>query len=216
MLNFRKLNGYTIAVILLFVILSMFLKMCELERESNSTSRSLREVLKEKKDLENFIDLQGRNNAKQDVIELPKSEQNLIKENKPLTKLETKVVFTTITNLDTIRFSLTDTIYVEQEDTMPIKKFRYFDRWLSMGGKIENNIVSFDSLRIVNQYNIEIGKERKWFLGKEKRVIYIRDENPHSNTTDVTSFVINEDKKWFQRDGIKYGLGGVAMFFLLR
>ena len=132
-----------------------------------------------------------RSNVKQEVIELPTNTLQATKENKNLSKLETKVHFKTIVTLDTLRVTLTDTIIVEQEDTMPIKKFNYADRWLAMGGKIENNIVSFDSLRIVNSYNVEIGKERKWLLGKEKKVIYIRDENPHSNTTDVTSFVID-------------------------
>ena len=216
MLNLGKFNGYSIAVIFLFVIMSMFLKMCELKRQSDSTFRSLHQVMKEKRDLEKFIDSQGRDNSKQEVIELPKSSEKEVKENKGLSKLETKIVFKTITTLDTIRFNLIDTILVEQEDTMPIKKFKYVDRWLSMGGKIENNVVSFDSLNIVNSFNVEVGKERKWLLGKEKRVIYIRNENPHSKTTDVTSFVINEDKKWYQKDALKYGLGGAAMFFLLR
>ena len=216
MLNFGKFNGYSIAVILLLVIMSMCLKMCELKRQSDATNRSLWKVLEEKRDLQNFIDKQGRDNAKQEVVELPKAAEKEIKENKGLSKLETKIVFKTITTLDTIRFNLIDTILVEQEDTMPIKKFRYVDKWLSMGGKIENNVVSFDSLHIVNSFNVEVGKERKWLLGKEKRVIYIRNENPHSKTTDVTSFVINEDKKWYQKDALKYGIGGAAMFFLLR
>ena len=73
-----------------------------------------------------------------------------------------------------------------------------------------------DSLIVANDYTIEIGKERKWFLGKEKKVIYIRNENPHTKTSDVVSFVINDSKKWHQTGTFKFALGGLAAILLLR
>jgi hypothetical protein len=194
----------------------MSLKMCDLSREEQIANRSVVQLLDEKKKLETFIDSQGRNNVKQDVIELPKEASNSIKENEKLRVVETKVIFNTLTRVDTIQVKLTDTIVVEQEDTFSLKTFKYSDKWLSFAGKIQNDTISFDSLNVANQYSIEIGKERKWLLGKEKKVIYIRNENPHTNTTDVTSFVLNDEKKWYKRDGLKYAIGGLAVLLLVR
>ena len=216
MLNLKKFNGYSIAVILVIVMVFMSLKMCNDLKDKNIAQHSIEKLLKENGELQTYIDDLGRQHASKEVIEIPKNAGEAIKETPKLKTLETKVIFKTITRTDTIEVHLTDTFIVEQDDTTKIKAFHFDDGWVKLGGKVVGETLTMDSLIVANDYTIEIGKERKWLLGKEKKVVYIRNENPHTKTDDVVSFVINDSKKWHQTDAFKIGLGGLAAILLLR
>ena len=216
MLNLKKFNSYAIALILLLIIIALLFKMCDDAQEKKQTISSIQQLLKDKSDLQTFIDDMGRQNAKQEVVTLPQVIGDSLKENESLNVLETKIVFKTITRRDTIKVFLVDTFIVEQEDTLKFKAFKFNDGWVAFGGKVDSDTLTLDSLIVSNAYNIEMGKERKWRFGKQKRMVYIRNENPHTSTKDVSSFQLPDDKKWYQKDAIKYGVGGLGMFLLLR
>jgi hypothetical protein len=216
MLNLKKFNGYSIAIIFFVITILLSIKTCSDWKEKNKLSQSLKELIDTNSKLEIFVDELGREHAKVNVIEIPKDASAQIKENEKLHTLETKVVFRTITQLDTIKVYLLDTFFVEQGDTTRIQKFNYNDDWLSFNGKILKDTLCFDSISVRNEFNIEIGKERKWLLGKEKTTIYITNNNPHTHTKDVLTYKVLEDKKWYQKDGLKYGLGAIGTFLLLR
>jgi hypothetical protein len=216
MLNIKKFNGYAIAIIFFVITILLSIKTCSDWKEKNKLSQSLKQLIDTNSKLEIFVDELGRENAKVNVIEIPKDAIEQTKENQNLKTLETKVFFKTITQLDTIKVYLLDTFFVEQGDTTPMHKFNYNDNWLMLGGKIINDTLSFDSILVKNEFNIEIGKERKWLLGKENTTIYITNNNPHTHTKDVLTYKVLEDKKWYQKDGFKYGLGAIGTFLLLR
>jgi len=214
--KFKILNGYFFALIFLLVSVALLFKNCEQSRYKNKLSESLEEILKEKTTLEFTIDSLGRQITKSNVIELPQNMEDGIKENESLTKLETKISYQTITKTDTLKIYLSDTIIVAQGDTIKYKQFNYKDEWICVSGNILRDTLLFDSIEVKNEYVIEIGKERKWLLGREKQTIYIRNNNPHTLATDVLTYQIANDKKWFQKDYIKYGLGALGMFFIVR
>lgn len=216
MLNLKKFNGYSFVIIFCVVIILLGVKTCSLWKEKNKLSQSVKNLIDNNSKLEIFIDELGRENAKASVIEIPKEAEEKIKENEKIKVLETKVYFRTITERDTINVYLLDTFFVEQGDTTELKKFKFKDEWISIGGKIIQDTLSFDSIIVRNDFNIEIGKERKWLLGKEKTTIYITNNNPHTHTKEILTYKVMEDKKWYQKDGIKYGLGAIGTFLLLR
>lgn len=216
MLNLKKFNSYAIAVILVLIIIALLFKTCSDAREKSEAFSSITQLLKDKTDLQTFIDDMGRQNSKQQVITLPQELGDSLKENESLDVIETKVIFKTLTRRDTIKVHLVDTFIVEQADTFKVKAFQFNDGWVAFGGKVDSDTLTLDSLIVSNAYNIEMGKERKWRFGKEKRMVYIRNENPHTSTKDVTSFQLPDDKKWYQKDAIKYGVGGLGVFLILR
>lgn len=215
-MNLKKFNGYSLALIFFVILILLCFRTCSYWKEKNKLSQSIKELLDTNSKLELFVDELGRENAKASVIELPKEASKQIKENEKLNTLETKIVFRTITERDTIKVYLLDTFFVEQGDTTQIQKFTYHDKWLSLDGKIIKDTMTFDSISMSNEFNIEIGKERKWLLGKEKTTIYITNNNPHTHTKDVLTYKVADNKKWYQSDGLKYSLGAVGMFLLLR
>jgi len=216
MLNIKKFNSYAIAVILVLIIIALLFKTCSDAREKSDAVSTISQLLKDKSELQISIDEMGREIAKKEVITLPQILGDSIKENESLDIIETKVIFRTLTRRDTIKVHLIDTFIVEQADTFQVKAFQFNDGWLAFGGKVDSDTLTLDSLIVSNAYNIEMGKERKWRFGKQKRMVYIRNENPHTSTKDVTSFQLPDDKKWYEKDAVKYGVGGLGMFLILR
>jgi len=216
MLNIKKFNSYAIALILLLIIIALLFKMCDDAKEKSDAVSAISQLLKDKSELQISIDEMGREIAKKEVITLPQILGDSIKENESLDIIETKVIFKTLTRRDTIKVHLIDTFIVEQADTFQVKAFQFNDGWVAFGGKVDSDTLTLDSLIVSNAYNIEMGKERKWRFGKQKRMVYIRNENPHTSTKDVTSFQLPDDKKWYQKDAVKYGVGGLGMFLILR
>jgi hypothetical protein len=190
--------------------------MCSDAQERNEAVSTISQLLKDKSELQVSIDEMGREIAKKEVITIPQILGDSIKENESLDVIETKVIFKTLTRRDTIKVHLIDTFIVEQADTFKVKAFQFNDGWVAFGGKVDSDTLTLDSLIVSNAYNIEMGKERKWRFGKQKRMVYIRNENPHTSTKDVTSFQLPDDKKWYQKDAVKYGVGGLGMFLILR
>jgi len=216
MLNLKKFNSYAIALILLLIIIALLFKMCSDAQERSKAVSTISQLLKDKSDLQTSVDEMGREIAKKEVITLPQILGDSIKENESLDVIETKVIFRTLTRRDTIKVHLIDTFIVEQADTLQVKAFQFNDGWVAFGGKVDSDTLTLDSLIVSNAYNIEMGRERKWRFGKQKRMVYIRNENPHTSTKDVTSFQLPDDKKWYEKDAVKYGVGGLGMFLLLR
>ena len=216
MLNLKKFNSYAIALILLLIIIALLFKMCSDAQERSEAVSTISQLLKDKSELQTSVDEMGREIAKKEVVTLPQILGNSIKENESLDVIETKVIFRTLTRRDTIKVHLIDTFIVEQADTFQVKAFQFNDGWVAFGGKVDSDTLTLDSLIVSNAYNIELGRERKWRFGKQKRMVYIRNENPHTSTKDVTSFQLPDDKKWYQKDAVKYGVGGLGMFLILR
>lgn len=136
------------------------------------------------------------------VLEKDREIQRQLTEIKELKSLDSKIVFRTRTKIDTLRVAIVDTVIVRENDTIYNSTFSFSDKWLVMKGGIEREKIMFDSLVINNAYNIELGQVRKGLFGRES-VAFIRNENPYTSTTEAKSFVLKENKKWYQKDGFK-------------
>ena len=71
------------------------------------------------------------------------------------------------------------------------------------------------SILLKNQYTIEVGDEKVGLFKKEKR-IYVRNENPHTSTDDLKFFILEDDRKWYQKDAWKIIGTAVVTTFILR
>ena len=66
-----------------------------------------------------------------------------------------------------------------------------------------------------NKYKIEIGDEKVGLFKKEKKV-YVINENPHTSTNDLQSFVLKDKKKWYQKDVWKIAGASILTYFIVK
>jgi hypothetical protein len=167
--------------------------------------------------LQKTIDDQGREiTSTQNVVLAQTDEiQAQLKEIDELKKLEQKVVFSTETKYETLTIPIYDTLIVIKMDTIEAKGFVYNDTWLNLSANILDDQVIFDSLKVFNKYNIEFGETKGGLFKKKEKMVYIRNDNPHSTTKEVASFKLEETPKWYQRGVWKFLGGGVGALLLL-
>jgi hypothetical protein len=63
--------------------------------------------------------------------------------------------------------------------------------------------------------HIEVGDAKAGLLKREKR-IYVRNENPYTSTDDLKFFILEDKKKWYQRDGWKILGTAIITTFIVR
>ena len=137
-----------------------------------------------------------------------------MKEIKKLKSLDVKVILDTKTVYDTMTIALHDTTIITKTDTIKYQKFNFNDDWLILNGKVSDSKLIFDSLQVNNKYKIEIGDERVGLFKKEKKV-YVINENPHTSTNDLQSFVLSDKKKWYQKDVWKIAGASLLTYFVV-
>jgi hypothetical protein len=206
-----------LAMFLLCACILLGVRSCELVKETSQSTIDLLKLQQDKLELKKTIDDKGREIANIQVVVLEKDKkiQEQLKEINKLKSLDVKVILDTKTVYDTLTIALHDTVIISKTDTVKYKKFNFNDDWLVIKGKVENSKLIFDSLQVNNKYKIEIGDEKVGLFKKEKKV-YVINENPHTSTSDLQSFVLNDKKKWYQKDVWKIAGASLLTFFIVK
>jgi hypothetical protein len=189
---------------------------CKIEDNNAKQQKDLIEALLDSENLKKTIDSKNREitEVKAIVVTKDKDIQNALKEIDKLKSLDAKIVFKTRTKYDTISIFLKDTTVIYNTDTIKSQRFDYGDKWLSMNGVVEEDSIVFNNLLVNNEYSIEMGSVKKGLFKREK-VAFITNENPYSTTTQAKTFVLNDEKKWYQKDIIKIGITALGTFFIV-
>jgi hypothetical protein len=206
-----------ILIVVMFVILCVLgFHSCNLESNNSKQQKDLVEALLNNEGLKKTIDSKNREitEVKAIVVSKDKDIQNALKEIDRLKSLDAKIVFKTRTKYDTMSIVLRDTVVIRNTDTIASKKFDFHDKWLSLSGLVQDDSLHFDSIAVNNKYTIEVGSVRKGLFKKEKAV-FIINENPYSQTTEAQTFILNDQKKWYERGILKFVGGGAVAFMLL-
>ena len=205
------------SMLLLCVCLLLGVRSCELVKEASQSTIDLLKLQQDKLELKKTIDDKGReiSNIQVVVLEKDKKIQEQLKEIKKLKSLDVKVILDTKTVYDTMTIALHDTTIITKTDTIKYQKFNFNDDWLILNGKVSDSKLIFDSLQVNNKYKIEIGDERVGLFKKEKKV-YVINENPHTSTNDLQSFVLNDKKKWYQKDVWKIAGASLLTYFIVK
>jgi hypothetical protein len=205
------------SMLLLCVCLLLGVRSCELVKEASQSTIDLLKLQQDKLELKKTIDDKGReiSNIQVVVLEKDKKIQEQLKEIKKLKSLDVKVILDTKTVYDTMTIALHDTTIITKTDTIKYQKFNFNDDWLILNGKVSDSKLIFDSLQVNNKYKIEIGDERVGLFKKEKKV-YVINENPHTSTNDLQSFVLSDKKKWYQKDVWKIAGASLLTYFIVK
>jgi hypothetical protein len=213
-MNIKKIINRLVILSLVVTCVALFFRSCINEHQYSS---DIEDLLHEKRGIEKLVDEQGRESAYLKAIILTKDKaiQKQLKEIWQLKTLDTKINIVNHTEIDTLVLELHDTTIVTSSDTIKYQKFNHSEKWFELSGKVENKQLIIDSLKIKNQYTIEVGDAKVGFFKKEKRV-YVRNENPYTSTDDLKFFILEDKKKWYQRDGWKIIGTAVVTTLLLR
>jgi hypothetical protein len=203
-------------VILSLVVtcIALFFRSCASEHQYSS---DIEDLLREKQGIEKLIDEQGRESAylRATILTKDKAIQKQLKEISQLNTLDTKISIVNHTQIDTLILELHDTTIVTSNDTIRYQRFAHSEKWFELAGKVEKKQLIIDSLKIKNQYTIEVGDEKVGLFKKEKRV-YVRNENPYTSTDDLKFFILEDKRKWYQKDAWKIIGTAVVTTFILR
>jgi len=209
----KKINRIVIFS-LIVICVSLFFRSCQQEHEYSS---AVEDLLREKQGIEKIIDEQGRESSylRATILTKDKSIQKQLKEISDLKTLDTKIKIANHTRIDTLVIELHDTTLITSTDTIKYQKFSHSEEWFSIDGKVQEKKLIIDSLNIKNQYTIEVGDAKVGLFKKEKR-IYVRNENPHTSTDDLKFFILQDERKWYQKDAWKIIGTAVVTTFILR
>jgi hypothetical protein len=117
-------------------------------------------------------------------------------------------------------FELGDTVYIDSFPHLRLpRSFGREGKWLSIGGTINRvGRLQIDSMIIPVAYTVAIGDtlRKGSILRKRDKVVRIAVDNPYVSVTGISNVVIRQDKKWWQTDAAKIGLGAFIGFGLTR
>jgi hypothetical protein len=196
------------------ICVALFFRSCVNEHQYSS---DIEDLLRNKQGIEKIIDERGRESAylKATILTKDKAIQKQLKEIQQLKSLDTKISIVNHTQIDTLVLELHDTTIVTSIDTIRYQRFAHLEKWFELAGKVEKKQLIIDSLKIKNQYTIELGDEKVGLFKKEKR-IYVRNENPYTSTDDLKFFILEDKRKWYQKDAWKIIGTAVITTFILR
>jgi hypothetical protein len=212
----NTIKNILIAIMAIIIVMMKF-QSCNLEKKNNEAVLSLLQLTQEKGELEKKVDEQGREISVAQNIILQKTNEieSQLKEIDELHTLTTKVQIRNRTVYNKIEVPLHDTLFIMRYDTIEAKSFEFNDGWLIMQGAIADSVLTFDSLSVVNKFNIEIGERKQGWFKKKEQVVYVRNANPHTKTDELYSYTLEDNKKWYQKDGLKIAGTAILTFLLV-
>jgi hypothetical protein len=213
-MNIKKIVNRLVILSLIVTCVALFFRSCQKDHEYSS---SVEDLLRDKKGIEKLVDEQGRESAylRATILTKDKAIQKQLKEISELKTLDTKIKIANHTQIDTLILELHDTTLITSNDTIKYQKFNHSERWFALGGKIQDKQLIIDSLKISNEYTIELGDAKVGLFKKEKRV-YVRNENPYTSTDDLKFFILQDERKWYQKDGWKIIGTAIVTTFIVR
>ena len=111
-----------------------------------------------------------------------------------------------------------DTIPYAVHDTIPcdFEQFCIVDtnKWYNLRAYIAPKFFILDSLQLFNNESIVIGSKKTSFWKAPERRIEVQNSNPYITTKTISSYVIKDDKKWYETKAFIFGAGFVSGFVI--
>jgi len=203
-INWKQIGLYSIIVILLFFLSAK----CESERVQIANVNALNTELATYK-LKN-----GQLVISKDILVYTNKElrEKVLNKDAILKELAKKTaVIKTVTRyvnkirVDTVKEKYIETIPCLFERTGSIESEDY-----SLNYKSNQDGLQISDLAIDNNVSIITGTTRKWFLGKETQTISVTNTNKLVSTESLEHFEIKREKRWWDNNLFKIGLGFAA------
>ena len=202
-------------IIILLIIIIIFLQRCSVRKQN----AYINNITSYKDTAKTYKDKTGNLISYNETLEAQNRQQlsDLLKANKQLYLLQQS--FKTVesaTEIKTVIKLLHDTIHFKDSIPCNFDIFSIVDtnKWYHLKVLIGPDLFSIDTLSIFNTQSCVIGEKKVSFWKKPKRRIEVINTNPYFITTNIGSYVISEDKKWYQTTAFKFGVGLVTGYFI--
>jgi len=210
----------TVAIVMLScIVIVLLLRGCLDNHITNALTSELSFLETQNDSAFNYIEKERLKNnellVQVNSLELHSKELEKRLKNKRLKELDSKTEFVAITDIDTLYLETKDTLYITSSDTIVGKKFMYNDKWLSLGGLVQKDNVRLDSIKVYNEFDVQLGKAKDGLL-KRKNVVTIQSKNPHTDISSVRSYTFPDKKKWYNKGIIPFAVGVGLTLFIIR
>jgi hypothetical protein len=214
-INFKKIGEYALIIIVVAVIISI--RECTHQQQVDKlvgdiskysdTAKHYMNKHKEVVDYNKVLEFQNKK-----TLEAYLSSNKIMKDvakNYKSINSETEIKTQTLIH---------DTVLIPFEKKIPcyFKPFRIVDNEPNkyrFEGVISRDGFLLDTMLIFNTQSIIVGDKRVGFFRHETRVEVV-NTNPFITTTNIGSFVINPEKKWYNRPLVTFGIGAAIGFGL--
>lgn len=192
--------------ILLLLIIPFLLKNCNREVITVITDKSDSITLLTNKLNEVVAKVEQNRVTQAQMDAIIKQNDSLKARTEDFHKVTTLIKVETVMKIDTLEVVFHDTIPCS---FIPIP-FVIDSPWYFINGVVGNKRLAFSTIQFPNEQNIVIGVKKKWLLGRKEYVIDISNSNPYVEVTGMKNYVVEEEKKWYEKPLVWGGIGFAA------
>lgn len=120
-------------------------------------------------------------------------------------RVKNVVKYKTITRVDTIRVTFTDSISIDFS-----KNGRLLDKWYSFNYNVDNKGFTIYDLEIPTEATLITGYKKKWFLGRQSLVTTVTHSNPNIVVVQLQSATEVVPNPWYTKWYVWLGAGAVG------
>lgn len=157
----------------------------------------------------------------QRILEMTKENMALIETVNKFKKIKGQVQIETVTEIKEVKvpYEVRVETFLDKDSNLFVKvplPFTKTDSFYTIKGKVEHDGVAFDKISIPNTLTITTGQVNGGFFKKDKYIVEVKSDNPHTDITKLKNTEFKPKTKFFKKWWFGFGLGAVATIFLLR
>ncbi len=157
----------------------------------------------------------------QRILEMTKENMKLIQTVNDFKKIKGQVRVETVTEIKEVKvpYEVTVTTYLDKDSNLFVKvplPFSKKDSFYSIEGKVEHDGVSFGKISIPNALTITTGQVDGGFFKKDKYIVEVKSDNPHTDITKLKNTEFKPKTKFYKKWWFGFSLGAITSIFLLK
>lgn len=207
-------------VFLFILLLTLMLGWRNIKKENQHL---LSQVELKEQVFEKYKNEKGQTIATQEqrILEMTKENMALIETVNKFKKIKGQVQIETVTEIKEVKvpYEVRVETFLDKDSNLFVKvplPFTKTDSFYTIKGKVEHDGVAFDKISIPNTLTITTGQVNGGFFKKDKYIVEVKSDNPHTDITKLKNTEFKPKTKFFKKWWFGFGLGAVATIFLLR
>lgn len=157
----------------------------------------------------------------QRILQMTKENMRLVETVNKYKKLSGQVRVETVTEIKEVKvpYEVLVVSYRDEDSNLFIKvplPFSKKDSFYTIIGKVQHDGVTFSSISIPNALTITTGLTNGGFFKKDKYVIEVISDNPHTEFTKIKNTQFVPKTKFYKKWWFGFSVGAVASIFVLK
>lgn len=210
-------------ILLIFLFILLLTLMLGWRNIKKENQHLLSQVELKEQVFEKYKNEKGQTIATQEqrILEMTKENMALIETVNKFKKIKGQVQVETVTEIKEVKvpYEVRVETFLDKDSNLFVKvplPFTKTDSFYTIKGKVEHDGVAFDKISIPNTLTITTGQVNGGFFKKDKYIVEVKSDNPHTDITKLKNTEFKPKTKFFKKWWFGFGLGAVATIFLLR